>query len=716
MAKMFLQSQGIDHDHTHYSLDKVRAMIEQMRQDPERAEEAARLESLFEKYPEQFCALYRIKDRAFVDPDEGESLSMTFSEQPYHSPAVDTEKNDTILPETQLELVCTFEDGSTFGLSALPATPKTADKDEPAQLRGEIHFPEETLKTLNEEKFNRIIDFCHTYGFSTSGLTLPTYSGEIDVDEKLAQLLAEYNKKMEAADTDALPSVKPSEDEMSDEGFRKEDFYALVDEADEAEMTPASPEEEKTPELAEEIKEEGGLHTPAPSKRMSLNEMVGNVRLFIEKDLQKRYKLSYWEHKRTIDGRTSYVFSIYDKENAKNWSEDGRKNKDDEYVCKASCRLMVSQDRSGKFFFGYSTPNGAPMKDTLATDFVGEIKKAGITHLNFKNIPKVDKMTWMVACAENGIIPSNLSFSKGKVEKMLQSARAKLSTEEYAQFIDRLMDQWEEETAKKGKTLAVSDQEYIAKCRNDVIHQREDQYGQLEKAEFEKKFKNFRDAYGAPDGLLTKVNKLIVSGSRDFKSGAATSIAAMSTLSRTFDVVLGINDDKKGALDITLGERLEELMKNPMTDDKGRPTVIRITEEEKRILAPLAGKQIKNLTKDDYLTIFNLLYQRQLKETKRTIVDIIKGDMAAKIHVKEHLLVEQRVWNGPLGEVRQVNEALRKIGAGVDALTLPDKHSGLPVDELRAIAEKEYEAEKAAKEEAEKGSPKPTPERGRGDR
>jgi len=614
------------------------------------------------------------------------------------------------LPKNKLELECTFGDGTTFSLSALPATPKTADKDEPALLKGQISLSEETLKDLNSEKLKRILDFCERYGFSTFGLSIPTRGGEIDVDEKLAELLKEYQEQREANAKDT-PFIMLGEDEVTNTSDEKSIFHG-GGYSSEAEFV--APSGEEAPVQDNIVGDDRAhIHDGIPAKRLSLNEMVGNMRVFIEKDLQKRKGLSYWEHVKTIDGRKAYVFSLYDKESADNWKEDGRKNKDGVYVSTASCRIMVSQDKSGKFFFGYATPNGAKMNDSLACDLLGEIQKAGTTHLNFSNIPNQDKVTWLNACAEKGIVPTGLSYSKSKVEGMLEKAQKKLSTEEYATFVERLMDQWEENAAKKGKPLPVSDQEYIRKCRNDALNKREGQEGLLEKAEFERKFKNFRDSYDAADGLLMKVNKLILNGSMDRRSGAATTIAAMTTLARTFDVVLGTADNKNNALDVTLGERMDELLRNPLKDGEGHPIMIRLTEEEKRILTPLAGKKIKDLNKEDYNSIFDILYKRQLKQTKQTIVEIIKGDLAGKIHVKEHLLVEQRVWNGALGSVRLVNENLRKIGAGVEALTLPDKHSGLPVDELRAIAEKELETEKAAAEAA-KGAPvKPTPERGR---
>jgi len=691
MAEEILEFGSIWHNYEKYSPENIQAHFEELRAKGTAPEDISKLERLFSEYPYQFPALYRIKSNDLSDKDAGESLSMTFREVSYRRPEIETEKGDTTLPKNQLELECTLKDGTTFGLSALPATPKTADKEEPALLKGQLSLSEETLKSLNDEKFKNIMDFCHEHGFSTFSIDIATHGGEIDIDSTLAALLQKYQSE-NTMTVESETFVKPSEDEHDEEGARKEDFVPLVDEA---------------------VEEKEHIHDGIPAKRLSLNEMVGNMRVFIEKDLQKRKGLSYWEHVKTIDGRKAYVFSLYDKESADNWKEDGRKNKDGVYTSTASCRIMVSQDKSGKFFFGYATPNGAKMNESLAGDLIGEIQKAGTTHLNFSNIPNQDKVTWLNACAEKGIVPTGLSYSKSKVEGMLEKAQKKLSTEEYATFVERLMDQWEENAAKKGKPLPVSDQEYIRKCRNDALNKREGQEGLLEKAEFERKFKNFRDSYDAADGLLMKVNKLILNGSMDRRSGAATAIAAMTTLARTFDVVLGTADNKNNALDVTLGERMDELLRNPLKDGEGRPVMIRLTEEEKRILTPLAGKKIKDLNKEDYNSIFDLLYKRQLKQTKQTIVEIIKGDLAGKIHVKEHLLVEQRVWNGALGSVRLVNENLRKIGAGVEALTLPDKHSGLPVDELRAIAEKELETEKAAAEAA-KGAPvKPTPERGR---
>lgn len=687
MARTYLEVENIFHNYEGYSPEKVREELMKKRKNPEEISEEERL---FEKYKDEFCVLYRIKNNAAVDDDAGEKLNIAFEEMPYTPSEIESEKAETTAPETQLALECAFEDGTRFALSAMEATPKTADVDEPRQMKGQIHIPEDTLKALNDEKFKRIIEFCDRYGFSIFSLNVPMYGGEIDVDEKLAELLKKYQEEHTAEiENKGLPVI--SEDENDTTGMEPKDFTALTDD---------------TPEIENEKSQRDN------KPKMTLNEMVNNMRLFLENDMQKRAGLSYFEHVRTVNGRRTYVFSIYDTENRDNYRKDGRKKGEDgEYVTTASCRLMVSQDSSGKFYFGYCTPPGVPMKDAIACDFVNEIAKTGITHLNFSGVPNSEKITWLKACAEKGIVPTGLSFSKSKIETMFQSAEKKLSTEEYAIYIEKLMKQWEKNVAEKGQTLAISDQEFIKGCRNMAKKKREDQYDLLKKAEFEGKFKNFRDAYNPADGLLAKVNSLVMEGGVDTKGGAATSIAAMTTLARTCDIVLGLETDKTKALDALLGERLDELMSNPMQDHKGRSIAPRITEEEKRALAPLAGKKIKDLGKEDYMMIYNLLYTRQVKQTERAIVNVIKDNLKSGTKVAGHLLTDQLLWKAADTAVKQINEPLRRMGT--DLLTLPDKHSGLHVSEFREMAEKEL-AEEKAREDAAKVMPvKASAERGR---
>ena len=155
---------------------------------------------------------------------------MAFREVPYRRPEIETEKGDTTLPKNQLELECTLKDGTAFGLSALPAMPKTADKAEPQLLKGQLSLSEETLKSLNDEKFKSIMDFCHEHGFSTFSIDIATHGGEIDIDGTLAALLQKYQKE-NSMTVESIPYVKPSEDEHDEEGARKEDFVPLVDEA-----------------------------------------------------------------------------------------------------------------------------------------------------------------------------------------------------------------------------------------------------------------------------------------------------------------------------------------------------------------------------------------------------------------------------------------------------------------------------------------------------
>ena len=702
MAQRFLEVENIYHNYQEFSRTNMIEMLAKERKNPD---EPSKEEGLYDDYGDEFAVLYRIKSRAAVDEDNGEGLKMEFKTADYIKPEIESDKKDTVTPEKQLELECTFEDGTSFGLRAIEALPKTADIKEPKLMKGQIHISEETLKNLNDEKFKRIVEFCDKYGFSSFSLNVPMYGGEIDVDETLAKLFEKYqqnkaaeleSKNARVADENAEDASKVADENENAEDAQKdvldEDFHAIADNV-------ASIDCEEPDRL------------PLKEKRLGLNNVRDLMRDYIENDLQKREGLSYWEHQRKIDGRWTYVYSLYDKESADNYKKDGIKDKNGRYVSTASCRLLISQDEKGMFRFGYCTPNGAKMNDTIASDFVGVIKKTGVTHLNFSNIPEDDRMVWLIACSEKGVIPEGISLAKSKVKTMLSKAEDKLSTEEYATFVERLMDQWEEDTAKKGKTLSISDQEYIKSCRNMAVQKRENQYDLLKKAEFEKKFKNFRDSYNTADGLLAKVNNLVMEGGVDTRTGAATTIAAMNTLSRTYDIVLGLEIDKTHALDVSLGARLDELMKNPMKDKKGNAIAPRITEEEKHALASISGKLIKDLNKADYMMIYDLLYTRQVKQTERAIIGIIKDNLKSGTKVAGHLLTDQLLWRAADTGVKQINEPLRRMETTV--LTLPDKHSGLHVSEFREIAEKEV-AEEKAREEAAKVMPvKTSVERGR---
>jgi len=69
MAEQILESAGIWHNYEEYSVENVRAYLEKLRADGDSPEEIAKFQSLFEKYPDQFSALYRIKDRVWADDE-----------------------------------------------------------------------------------------------------------------------------------------------------------------------------------------------------------------------------------------------------------------------------------------------------------------------------------------------------------------------------------------------------------------------------------------------------------------------------------------------------------------------------------------------------------------------------------------------------------------------------------------------------------------------
>ena len=691
MANTYLEVSKVNHNFEEYSVDKLRDRLARMHALNEESGKEASTPQEKEKYEwakreiERYETFLADEQNAFADEISvllrvqmqsalAETVSTEIHNIPYRKPDVEPEEYDVAGKTEQLELRCTFEDdGTTFGLSAL----KRGD----GQMMGQISIDEDVIKNGDEEKFARIMEFCHKYGFSTFGLDLPRKNGEIDVDEKLKELMEKYLEN-QAKLASENPGPKPNENDGT--GFEPEEYQIAAQD----EMPAATKARAKKP----------------AKKPLSFEELCENMRNYMEKDLFKEKGFTYWEHTRTIDGRKTHVFSVYDKRDPENYNNDGRPDPKNPkvFVSTYAYRLYVSQDDNGKFYFGYATPGRKPMDAGILGDFVGEMKKTGITHLNLVNIPNCDKMNWLIACAEKGIVPTGVSVDMAKAEKMLAAAKAKLTTQGYADFEMSLMEQMEENAASKGKELEISEKEYIRKRKNEAKKLLERQQDLLEAAQFEQKFENFRKAYEASDGLYNMVDETIRDGSLNKKTGAASVIAAAQTLARTFDIVLG----KDNNLDATMGERLNELLQNPLKDGKGEVTMVRLTASEKDALSKISPhKKIKDLNKEDYKLIYKTMFDRQYQQAESDIIEKIKYDEASRAHRPDPLLLGD-VWGVATGQLSRVNRKL-KSDIGTTPLDLPDKHYGLYYErpeELTYAYVQRKEKEAKAKEEAAKTS------------
>ncbi|MBO4285274.1 MAG: hypothetical protein J5895_03485 [Alphaproteobacteria bacterium] len=691
MANTYLEVSKVNHNFEEYSVDKLREQLARMHAlNEENGKEASTAEEK-EKYEwakkeiERYETFLADEQNAFADEisvllrvqlqsalvEEGSGrVSTEIHNISYRKPDVEPEEYDVAGKTEQLELRCTFEDdGTTFGLSAL----KRGD----GQMMGQISIDEDVIKNQDEEKFARIMEFCHKYGFSTFGLDLPRKNGEIDVDEKLKELMEKYleNQAKLAAEN---PGPKPSEND--DTGYDPAEYNIVK--ADE--MPPAT-----KARTANKPKKKG----------ISFEELCENMRNYMEKDLFKEKGFTYWEHTRTIDGRKTHVFSVYDKRDPDNYNNDGRPDPKNPkvFVPTYAYRLYISQDKDGKFYFGYATPGRKAMDAGILGDFVGEMKKTGITHLNLVNIPICDKMNMMIACAEKGIVPTGVSIDIAKAKKMLAAAKDKLKTQGYADFEMSLMEQMEENAASKGKELEISEKEYIRKCKNEAKRLIDNQQDLLEAAQFEQKFENFRKAYEASDGLQRMVTQEIRDGALDTNTGAATAISAVFTLARTFDVLMG--DDHN--LDTTFGNRLEYLLKNPKKNEEEKITQIRLTDEEKNALAKIpANTKIKDLIQKDWLLVYNVLSKRQKQYTDARIDDMVRKSEASNTKRAPSVLLGD-LWNSAVGQQNAINETLTNVIGLEKGLKLPDRHFNLPYDHaFEIIDEEKAKKEAKAKEDA----------------
>jgi len=595
MAKTYLETSGITHAFETYSEENIRAELEQRRATLEekrtRGEDVAEIaeqeskiaeyERFLEKYKDEFGVLYRIAQEGAEDASEGKSVRFHMEEVDYRRPEIEPEKSETLGRTSQLELKCTFEDGLTFGLSALDAAPRNASETNP--MVGQINFDEETLKNLNEERLRRIFSFCERYGFSTFGLSVPMKGGEIDVDEKLAELNAQYQAEQERARLSKTPTAI-TEDKDDYTGMRAEDYHIIF-----------SPKEFTA-------------HT-APKRDVTLDQVLGNMEKFLEGDLKKRKGLSYWRSQKTVDGLNTYVFSIYDKENSKNFQNDGLEN-NGEYKATYSARLYVAQDKEGVIHFGYATPNAAPLNATLAGQIMGQVKKTGATHVNLAEVSGNDQTTLMLAAAEKGLVPTGVNIDVAKAKQMLEKI-GKLSGEEQAEFKDRLADQMLENARKNNKDaeppqygLPDSEFDFI----QDLKEKSQDEASNIAALPIKRKFKNFKDAVEdrGPSGLYTKMKKTAEQGKADREKGAATICGAAHAFNAVFDLYFKHFDE-------TLGQRIAPMLENG-----------EITKEEFIKLAPLSSKVLGQMNSQDFALIYDVLLPRKIKQTEEDILEAYK--------------------------------------------------------------------------------------------
>lgn len=642
MASNFLETGTVNHSFMGYSYESVSAeltadmegvnkKITHLRQMSETAtdeETKSRLEAeyreclltqqnindgfaLLKEYPNEFPVLYAMVSRE--DTDESK-VNFTFNEVLAQTDEIVTEAQDVMPKGKQLELTCELPDAGTFGIVVTPYD-KAGEDDE--QLKARINFTQETIDNLNEARLKAIIEFCEKKGLSVYDLSIPYKDGVVDVDEKLAELT---KKVLESRAAEASQNPGPSPETINEEAFVM---------------------------LATEVKDfdtNTSGKTKKPKKEASLGSIYSEMIDFIEHDLKKTRGRSYFERTQNIGGLRTYVFSLYDKPNKDNEKLDGVQDKKGAPQPTYSYRLYVSQDpQTGHFRFGYATPGGKKMDDTMAGDFLGVVKKTGVTHVRFRNLPNSDKGVWMMACAEKGLIPIGISLNTAKAKAMVEAARKKLSTEEFIEFKYRLADQMLENAQDKCKDK--NDKTFgLSKSERDFI-------SGLKTA---RSFENFRQAY--EDGLYGKVLDQIDKGSKDSEKGAAVTFGSMRALKTVFDMYFGHQEEN-------FGQRMEAF-RDIMTDE----------DFEKLRVIP-ANKKMGELSTEDFSLLYDVLLPSHIQNAENDILQAYARELKRNPKRADGVVLASDLFPRAKGAVNEINITLSRNG--IDTLTLPLEHKGL---------------------------------------
>ncbi len=645
MAKNFLETGTVNHSFREYSYDKVLAEINadieqnrkkinhlrQMAEDVSDDETKRFMEaeykfcleldhklnesiSLLNDYPKEFPVLYAMISREGAD---NTGVQFELNEVLAHTDEIVTEAQDVMPKGKQLELVCDLPDAGKFGIVVTPYD-KPGENDE--QLKAHINLPDKTIEDLNEARLKAIIEFCEKKGLSVYDLSISYKDGVIDIDEKLAELTQKVLESRRQED-EQNPGVLPNDENNSG-------FVMLEPEIRDIELDGVSrngrPKKAKKPVMIDTI----------------YDEMVS----FLENDLKKTYGLSYFIKSQKMDGLKTYVFSIYDKPNKDNEKKDGVKDDKGNHVPTYAYRLYVAQNPdTGRFTFGYALPGGKKMDDTMAGDFLGVVKKTGVTHLRFNNVSNANKGVWLMACAEKGIIPIGISLNTAKAKAMVEAARKKLTTEEFIEFKYRLADQMVENAQNKCKDK--NDKTYgLSKSERDFIDG-------LRKA---RNFDNFRQAY--EDGLYGRVLDQIDIGSKDSEKGASVTFGSMKALRSVFDIYFNHHEE-------SFGQRLEDI----------RDTLS--TEEYEKLRAISPSKKLGDLSTADFILIYDTLLPRHIENAEKDILQAYARELKRKPQRADGVVLASDLFPRYKGAVNEINITLSRNG--IDNLTLPLEHKGL---------------------------------------
>ena len=571
---------------------------------------------LLKKYPESFPYLYSVREHAKADEMQG-----TFREVLSDDAEIVTEAGDVMPRDETLEL--NYEiDGVPFAISAEPYDKPGEDE---TQLKGRINFSNKAIENLNEERLKQILAFCEQHGMSVYDIDIPMKEGKVDLDEKLASLMQKVMEARRAQDA-ANPGADADDENLTH-------YHEITPETKDLDVVPAK----------------GAKLKPKAKAPKTLNNVKNDLLELIEKDMKKTRGLTFFERTRNVGGLSTTVFSIYDKPDKDNEKKDGLKDKNGVYVPTYTYRLYVSQNsKTGRFVFGYSTPNGKKLDDAMAGDFIGIVKKSGATHVNFSNLGNADQGVWMMACAEKGLVPIGISINMAKAKAMVEAARKKLNHEEFVLFKKRLADQMLENSEKKNPGKARSGME---KSEYDFVQTLRSGYD----------FENFRSAYDAEGGLYTTVLSRIEEGGANAEKGAAITFGAMRALRSVFDLYVKNQHE-------TFGEALAK--------STGSNNKYALTKEEVLALSQIpAGKPMMDLNTEDFMTIYRALEPRQIKQAEEDILAAYRRELKRKPQRADTIVLTSDLFPKVKTEVNGINIYLGR--EGIDTLTLPNEHSGL---------------------------------------
>lgn len=463
---------------------------------------------------------------------------------------------------------------------------------------GKINFSQDNIDKMTVEMMRQIIDYLDRRGIH--GIELPD-----GIDEKLA---AAYNEA-DGANRETENAARINEQETPEEANAP---LHPMPPADNREGVPAS---DYTNQDARDFSNDfGRSETVIAAQNVDYSKAYKNIDDWV-------FGAGGMNKQKNWTGFKSYKFkggwdcwTIYDQGNFKNEELDGKVDKDGymkvKYAFKIYARVKKDDKGNDRLEIRYAMPNNKKITDDYAEGLAGQMKKAGVTHVNFPDgLPETDGGAFRIGCAKNGLVPMLKNLDDTKVKKMLEAAETRLKPKELLAYKLKLATWMEncaiEDCAKNGQSF---DEHHNASVINNL------------KAEYE--YAPFRDMYEKGGGIRKVLENTVKANEENDKDGLIKIVGASNAAKDLFEVYKTHSEKSAEEVIVALAEKFQHI-DNSVNPQKIKQDFLRNMAKDEKLSGKAFdfGKSFRSMTPNEVGALMTAMLPQEEKIAQKKLED-----------------------------------------------------------------------------------------------